>query len=83
MVYILKERKIVCKRLTNYVNLKVGITSDLTIFKIKGPLGDINFAFNNKTLTYIHELNKFFIKNLTFPTFHKRLIESVRGVLVP
>lgn len=83
MIYLLKERNIVCKRLTNYINLKVLITSNLTIFKIKGPLGNINFAFNKKTLTYIQELNKFFIKNVTFPTFEKRLIESFRGVLVP
>lgn len=83
MIYILKERNIVCKRITNYVNLNIVITPVITMFKIKGPLGKITFSYNNKRLLYISKLNKFFIQNLDFTTFRKRLIDGFRGVLVP
>jgi len=83
MIYILKERNLVCKRITNYVNLKISITPALTFFKIKGPLGNINFSYSNKGLVFIPELNKFLIQNLSFTTFRRRLIDGFRGVLVP
>lgn len=83
MIYILKKRNLACKRITNYVNLKILITPYLTFFKIKGPLGNINFSYANKGLVFIPELKKFLIQNLSFLTFTKRLIESFRGVLVP
>jgi len=83
MIYLLKERNLVCKRITNYVSLNVGITNNSTIFKIKGPLGNINFSYNNKSILFIKPLHKFFIRNLVFTTFQKRIIDGFRGVLVP
>lgn len=83
MIYILKERKLACKRITNYVNLRILITSALTFFKIKGPLGNINLSFNNKGFIFIPELKKFLIQNLSFLNFTRRIIDSFRGVLVP
>lgn len=83
MVYILKERNLTCKRLTNYVNLNIVITPLLTFFKIKGPLGNISFSYSSKGLLFIKQLNKFLIQNVAFPTFRKRLIDGFRGVLVP
>jgi len=81
---LIKKRNHLFKRIEHNINITIELLQFINIFKIKGPLGCINFSCNNHELLFFDsKLDNFFLKSKILDLFFNNFREAVRGVMIP